>query len=81
MNFLDLSGRVAVVTGGGQGIGFAVARRLASAQCGVVIIDINERNAREAAERLRAEGSTAQAFACDVSDARDVGDMFDARSL
>ncbi len=77
-NFFDLRGRVAAVTGGGQGIGLAVAERLAAARCSMAIIDMNGKNAQEAAERLKADGATAQAFMCDVSDADRVVDAFDA---
>ena len=77
-NFFDLRGRVAAVTGGGQGIGLAVAERLAAARSSVAVIDVNGKNAQEAAERLKTHGGTAQAFACDVSDARRVADTFDA---
>jgi NAD(P)-dependent dehydrogenase (short-subunit alcohol dehydrogenase family) len=45
-NFFDLRGRVAAVTGGGQGIGLAVAERLAAARCSVAIIDVNGKNAQ-----------------------------------
>lgn len=78
MNFLGLDGRVAVVTGGGQGIGLAVARRLAAARSSVAIVDINVKSAQGVAERLKADGATAQAFACDVSDAASVADTFAA---
>ena len=78
MSFLDLGGRVAVVTGGGQGIGLAVAERLAAARSSVAVVDVNEKSVQEAAERLRANGTTAQAFACDVSDSLSVAATFEA---
>ncbi len=77
-DFLDLFGRVAVVTGGGQGIGLAVAARLAQARCSVAIIDVNEEKAAQAAGRLAADGFPVQAFACDVSDADRVTCTFEA---
>lgn len=57
-NFFDLRGRIAAVTGGGQGIGLAVAERLAAARCSMAIIDVNGNNAQEAAERLKRNLST-----------------------
>src|SRR5947209_17207101 len=47
--FFRLDGRVAVVTGGGQGIGEAVCRRLAAAGAKVGVFDMSEANARRVA--------------------------------
>lgn len=62
-----LSGRVALVTGAGRGIGLAFAQGLASAGAHVVINDILEKNAKAAAEDLRNRGWSAEALAFDVS--------------
>jgi NAD(P)-dependent dehydrogenase (short-subunit alcohol dehydrogenase family) len=78
MAFLDLSGRVAVVTGAGQGIGLAVAERLGLAGASVVLLDINERNALDEAARLTADGVIAQGYRCDVADAVSVEVVFEA---
>ena len=63
-----LNGRVAIVTGGAQGIGFGIASRLAEEGAVLVIADINEKNAREAARRIDNAGGTASAFAVDIGD-------------
>ena len=52
MNQIDLKGRRAVVTGGAQGIGLAVARRFAASGASVVIWDINGDAARAAADEV-----------------------------
>lgn len=52
MNQIDLRGRRAVITGGAQGIGLAVARRFAASGASVVIWDINGNAARAAADEL-----------------------------
>jgi NAD(P)-dependent dehydrogenase (short-subunit alcohol dehydrogenase family) len=65
MSGFDLSGRVAVVTGGNRGIGLGMARGLAAAGASVAIWSRNEeRNATAVAEL----GPAAAAFPCDVAD-------------
>ncbi len=61
-----LSGKVAIVTGAGQGIGKAVALRLAREGAGVVVVDINGETADATAEELQALGGPASAHAMDV---------------
>jgi len=63
-NQIDLSGRVAVVTGGAQGIGFAVAERLTQSGAKVVLWDRDEALAQEAAAALPG----ALAFRCEQAD-------------
>lgn len=65
MNSYDLKNRVAVVTGGAQGIGEAVAHRLSASGAAVAIWDMNQDKASAAADRLPGK---ADAFTCDVSD-------------
>lgn len=64
--FLSLADRVAVVTGGARGIGFAIASRLERAGARVVLADVDETAARLAAESLPA--GHAFGIRCDVSD-------------
>jgi NAD(P)-dependent dehydrogenase (short-subunit alcohol dehydrogenase family) len=66
-----LEGRVAVVTGGGGGIGLATVRRLASEGARVVVVDINADAAKSGAEEV--DGLPVQA---DVSDSGDVERLF-----
>ena len=69
---VDLSGRVALVTGAGRGIGFAIAKCLAGAGAKVACVDIDETILNEAVETLKAGGGEAVALACDVSDGEQV---------
>ena len=60
--------RVALVTGGAQGIGAAVARRLASGGAKVAVLDLGEDRAEATATSINASGGTALAVAADVTD-------------
>lgn len=62
-----LTGRIAVVTGGAQGIGQAIAGRLAGAGAHVVIADRLAERAEAAAGALRAEGLDAEAIPVDIA--------------
>ena len=71
----NLAGRVALVTGAGQGMGLAVARALAARGASVVVNDINPNAARAAADELRDAGVESLAIAADVTDAAAVRTM------
>jgi 2-dehydro-3-deoxy-L-rhamnonate dehydrogenase (NAD+) len=77
MTFFDLSDRVAVVTGAAQGIGLAVAERLALAGASVVIADVNEKGGEEAARRLVTRGASVRFYKSDVSDPHSVRQTFE----
>ena len=64
---VDLSGRVAFVTGAAQGIGAATAVRLARAGASVAVADLNEVGAGQVADSIKAQGGLAVGIRCDVS--------------
>ncbi|MFT3777475.1 MAG: SDR family oxidoreductase [Ottowia sp.] len=68
MNF-DLEGRVAIVTGAGQGNGAAIARGLARFGARVVVADIDAEKAAATARDISASGASAWPLALDVRDA------------
>jgi len=58
---------VAVITGGGRGIGAAIARKLFIEGCRIVVLDINETAAFECAQSIDPAGNRSLALSCDVS--------------
>ncbi len=73
----DLQGRVVLVTGGGGGLGSAMARGVAAAGAAVAVADSSAETAERVAEAVRAAGGRAQATVVDVTDAASVGRMVD----
>ncbi len=73
-----LDGRVALVTGAGEGIGRGCALALAAAGAEVFVNDKNDVTGEDTAETIRASGGRAHFLAADVSDARAVTSMFHA---
>jgi 3-oxoacyl-[acyl-carrier protein] reductase len=64
---LSLDGKVAIVTGAGQGLGETIARTLATAGAQVVVDDLNPDRAERVAGKIRSAGGQALAIAADVS--------------
>jgi len=62
-----MAGRVAIVTGGGRGIGAATARILAAGGDRVAVVDLDLAPAEETAAEIRAAGGEAVGIACDVA--------------
>lgn len=65
---MRLKDKVAIVTGAGQGLGAAYARRMAEEGAKVVIGEINEENARAVADEITGKGYEASTCQTDVSD-------------
>lgn len=64
---MSLKDHVAVVTGAGQGIGRAIAKRLAKDGAKVGILEINEKSAQETAKQINDAGGTAVAYTVDCT--------------
>ena len=73
----DLTGRTALITGSGRGIGLAYAEGLAAAGAAVVINDLHEENMTEALANLRARGYNARSLAFNVADEAAVINAFE----
>ena len=74
----DLSGRVAIITGGNGGIGLGMARALARAGCTVSIWGRNTRKNGEALAELSGFGAPVEARECDVTDRAAIEQAFAA---
>jgi 2-hydroxycyclohexanecarboxyl-CoA dehydrogenase len=71
---IDLSGRRAVVTGGGGGIGGAISDALAGAGAHVVVVEIDERRGHDRLAAITKAGGSAEAVVTDVLDPAQVAD-------
>lgn len=71
-----LDGKTAAVTGGGSGIGRAIARRFAAAGATVRVLDISLEGAEETVREIRNAGGNGSAHLCDVTKQTDVRSLF-----
>ena len=69
LDAFSLKGQVAIVTGGGAGIGRAIAELFAAAGASVVVSDLQKETADEVAQAIVAQGGQAIGTACDVTNA------------
>lgn len=58
MNQIDLKGRIAIVTGGARGIGYAIAERMLSSGASVMLWDVDEQRLHDAQIKLASKGRT-----------------------
>ena len=72
-----LDGRIAVVTGGGSGIGQAIALKFAAHGATIRVLDINESAAAATCQRIASSGGSATAHLCDVTSQQDVRATFE----
>jgi 3-oxoacyl-[acyl-carrier protein] reductase len=70
---IDLRGKVAIVTGGGRGIGRTIAETLAHEGVSVIVSDVNEANLRETTQRFADNGWQGGTHICDVRDETAIG--------
>lgn len=75
---MELEGKVALVTGGAQGIGRAIGLLLAQKGATIVISDINLSKAEETVQEIQSLGREAMAFQVDVANFSEVEKMVDA---
>jgi NAD(P)-dependent dehydrogenase (short-subunit alcohol dehydrogenase family) len=73
---LRLDGKVAVITGGGSGIGKAVSKLFAKQGAEVHILDLSAQQAQAVSEEIQSEGGKSFVHACDVSNQQQVNEIF-----
>ena len=71
-----LLGKIAMVTGGGSGIGQAIALRFASEGAEVVVLELRSEAAEDTLNKIRVSGGSARAVACDMSETESVRSAF-----
>lgn len=76
-DLFDITGRVAIVTGAGQGIGRAFAKSLAASGAIAVIAEMNEAKANAVAAEIAAEGGKALSVTTDVADEASIARLID----
>lgn len=63
----SIRGKLAIVTGGGQGLGRAISLKLADLGCNVIVADLNEENALAVAEEVKLKGVLSRGYKVDIS--------------
>ena len=72
---MQLQDKVIIVTGGGQGLGRAMAEYLASKGARLALVDLNQERLDEAVAACKAGGGEARAYLCNVANEEQVSDM------
>lgn len=73
-----LDGKVAIVTGGGSGIGYAISTLFAKQGAKVAVLDLKQEAAAETVAAIEKDGGVGAAFECDVSKSASVDQAFSA---
>jgi len=74
---MQLENKVIVITGAAQGLGAAMALRLGSKGCKIILVDINLDKLQSQKIELTKRGIEAECFSCDISDESKVSELFE----
>jgi NAD(P)-dependent dehydrogenase (short-subunit alcohol dehydrogenase family) len=69
---MELKGKIAVVTGGGAGIGQGISLRLAEAGADIAIVDINQARAEDVADKIEKSGRKSVGILADATDSKQI---------
>jgi len=72
----DLTGKTAIVTGGGSGIGEAISNTLAGNGADLTILEVNVENGQRVVDEIKSKGGNAKCISCDVSSLESVTNAF-----
>lgn len=77
LDLFHLNGKVSIVTGGGRGLGLALAQGLAEAGSNIVLCSRKEAHCKKAAERIRQLGVESIGVKCDITSEEDISSLKD----
>ena len=75
---MELKDRLALITGGAQGIGLTIGEQLAGQGAHVILADVNQEGAQKSADEIIKKGGSASAVKLDVSKAENVQEVFNS---
>jgi 3-oxoacyl-[acyl-carrier protein] reductase len=73
---LDLRGKIALVTGGANGIGKAISKRLAEAGCNLILIDIDESKLKDVSDSIRDENHRVEYYSFNLSEKEKIDEFW-----
>jgi NAD(P)-dependent dehydrogenase (short-subunit alcohol dehydrogenase family) len=77
-DYFSMKGKAGIVTGGGGALCGTMARALGALGARVAVLDLDESGARKVAEQIHSDGGTAEAYACNVLDEGQLGEVYAA---
>ena len=73
-NLFDLTGKTAVVTGAGSGLGAAIAMGFAQAGMNVALLDVNDEGLEKTASAITSQGGNSAVYHCDVTSSKELNE-------
>lgn len=73
---MDIKGKTIVITGGGQGLGFTMAKNFAKSGANIALIDLNEEALKDSVDQIKQEGVAARYYVANVTNESQVEKVF-----